>query len=53
MVIDFDDLPATCGWSSTPGALSDEYAEYGVTFEGPGGLDGGAVIDELKVPHIP
>ena len=26
--------------------MSDEYAEYGVTFEGPGGLDGGAVIDE-------
>ena len=43
--IDFDDVTAPCAFIETQ-ALRDEYASLGVTFEGPGPLDGGAILDE-------
>jgi len=43
--IDFDDVTAPCLFTATQ-ALRDEYAAVGVAFEGPGPLDGGAILDE-------
>jgi len=45
IVIDFDALPAPCGFNRAA-ALRDEFADLGVFFDGPGGNDGGAVLDE-------
>ena len=43
--IDFDDVGAACVFSSSY-PLRAEYAALGVTFAGPGPLDGGAILDE-------
>ena len=43
--IDFDDLTQPCGFFETI-ALTTEYAGIGATFAGPGGLDGGAILDQ-------
>jgi hypothetical protein len=43
--IDFDDQEEPCGFASTT-RLTDRYAALGVIFEGPGGNDGGAILDE-------
>lgn len=43
--IDFDDLTQPCNFNETI-ALTTEYAGIGATFAGPGGLDGGAILDE-------
>jgi hypothetical protein len=43
--IDFDDSAAPCNFASTV-ALTTEYSALGVVFSGPGGLDGGAIVDE-------
>jgi subtilisin family serine protease len=45
IVITFDDLNAPCFFAQTV-RLTDNYLAYGVTFAGPGGNDGGAIIDE-------
>ncbi|HEX72641.1 MAG TPA: hypothetical protein ENN65_04955, partial [Candidatus Hydrogenedentes bacterium] len=43
--IDFDDLTAPCEFGLTT-RITDAYAHLGVHFAGPGGNDGGAVLDE-------
>ena len=43
--IDFDDGPKPCNFSDTV-ALTSEYSALGVVFSGPGGNDGGAILDE-------
>ncbi|MCP4654349.1 MAG: hypothetical protein GY856_02910 [bacterium] len=43
--IDFDDATAPCFFADAV-ALTNEYGALGVTFTGPGGNDGGAVLDE-------
>jgi hypothetical protein len=43
--IDFDDWAAPCNFGSTV-ALTTEYSGLGVVFSGPGGNDGGAILDE-------
>jgi hypothetical protein len=43
--IDFDDAAAPCGFFFTV-ALTNEYSGIGVVFSGPGGLDGGAILDQ-------
>ena len=43
--IDFDNLTPGCNFIGE-NALSTEYLAQGVEFQGPGGLDGGAVLDE-------
>ncbi len=43
--IGFDDVTAPTGFASTA-ALRAEYAPLGVTFSGPGALDGGAILDD-------
>jgi hypothetical protein len=43
--IDFDDGTAPCNFASTV-ALTTEYSSLGVVFSGPGGNDGGAILDE-------
>ena len=43
--INFDDQPEPTGFSSTT-RLTDRYQNLGVIFEGPGGNDGGAILDE-------
>jgi hypothetical protein len=43
--IDFDDWAAPCNFFSTV-ALTTEYGGLGVVFSGPGGNDGGAILDE-------
>ena len=45
--VNFDDAPSTCSFSDTV-ATTNEYAAFGVTFSGPGGNDGGAVLDECS-----
>ena len=45
-LINFDDITSSCLWSDGHDALRDEYAHLGVTFDGPGLFDGGAVMDE-------
>src|SRR5438552_522217 len=44
-LINFDDLAAPTGFISTT-RLTNRYQSLGVIFEGPGGLDGGAVLNE-------
>ena len=44
-LIDFDDLSAACNFISSYPARN-EYDALGVRFEGPGPLDGGAILDE-------
>jgi hypothetical protein len=44
-LIDFDDLTAPTAFVETV-RLTDRYAMLGVIFEGPGGNDGGAILDE-------
>jgi hypothetical protein len=43
--IDFDDATAPCTFDSAV-ALTGEYGGIGVVFSGPGGLDGGAILDQ-------
>jgi hypothetical protein len=43
--IDFDDGPKPCNFSETV-ALTTEYSALGVVFSGPGGNDGGAILDQ-------
>ncbi len=43
--IDFDDGTQPCNFVSTI-ALTTEYSAFGVVFSGPGGLDGGAILDQ-------
>jgi hypothetical protein len=43
--IDFDDGPKPCTFAETI-ALTTEYSALGVVFSGPGGNDGGAILDE-------
>ena len=43
--IDFDDGTQPCAFFETI-ALTTEYSGIGATFAGPGGLDGGAILDE-------
>lgn len=43
--INFDDASQPCAFMYTT-ALSGAYSALGVTFEGPGGHDGGAVLDQ-------
>jgi hypothetical protein len=43
--IDFDDAAQPCNFVSTI-ALTTEYSALGVVFSGPGGLDGGAILDQ-------
>jgi len=45
VAIDFDDQVQPCTFAETV-ALTDEYAALGVVFSGPGGNDGGAILDE-------
>ncbi len=45
VLISFDDVAAPCGFQATVRA-TDEYATSGVTFEGPGGNDGAAIVNE-------
>ncbi len=45
IVIDFDAFPAPCGFQRTT-ALRDEFVDLGILFDGPGGSDGGAILDE-------
>ena len=45
--IDFDEVSAPCGFATTS-ALRERYADLGVHFEGPGGNDGGAVLNECS-----
>ncbi len=45
ITIDFDDVTAPPVFASTT-ALIDRYASLGVTFEGPGGRSGGAILNE-------
>ena len=45
IVIDFDAFPAPCGFNRAT-ALRDEFVDLGVFFDGPGELDGGAILDE-------
>ncbi len=49
VVIDFDDAVAPVVFIETV-ALSNEYADEGVIFSGPGGNDGGAVLDSISFP---
>ena len=44
-LIDFDDNAAPCFFANTT-RLTGAYAHRGVTFAGPGGNDGGAILDE-------
>ncbi|HUS73198.1 MAG TPA: lamin tail domain-containing protein, partial [Sedimentisphaerales bacterium] len=44
-LINFDDVSAPCGFRDTV-RLTNEYAALGIVFEGPGGNDGGAIVDE-------
>ncbi len=44
-VIDFDDVTAPCLFSNTV-RLTTEYADLNAVFTGPGGNDGGAVLNE-------
>ena len=44
-VIDFDDVTAPCLFSNTV-RLTTEYADLNAVFAGPGGNDGGAVLNE-------
>ncbi len=46
-LINFDELSAPCLFFFTV-ALTDEYDPLGVTFSGPGGFNGGAVLDECS-----
>ncbi len=46
-LIDFDDLSQPCSFLQTMRA-TNEYATAGVIFEGPGGNDGGALLDECS-----
>ncbi len=43
--INFDNVEAPCSFAQTV-ALTDEYAAQGVFFSGPGGIDGGAIVNE-------
>lgn len=43
--IDFDDGAQPCNFASTV-ALTTEYSALGVVFSGPGGNDGGAILDQ-------
>ena len=43
--IDFDDATASCTFAATV-ALTTGYAGIGAVFSGPGGLDGGAILDQ-------
>jgi hypothetical protein len=43
--IDFDDATAPCGFNRAV-ALTTAYAGIGAVFSGPGGLDGGAILDQ-------
>ncbi len=45
VVIDFDSLPSGCLFNGLT-ALTTQFSGDGVVFSGPGGNDGGAVIDE-------
>ncbi len=44
-LIDFDGSPAPCLFVETT-ALRDAFAALGVVFDGPGGNDGGAILDQ-------
>ena len=44
-LINFDDLAAPCAFADTV-RLTDRYSALGVTFAGPGGLDGAAVVNQ-------
>jgi uncharacterized repeat protein (TIGR01451 family) len=46
-VIDFDDFPQPCSFISTT-ALRDEYQSRGIRFNGPGGNNGGAILDQCS-----
>ena len=43
--ISFDDVDAPCDFAET-NALTSEYSGLGVNFSGPGGKDGGAILNE-------
>ena len=44
-IINFDDVTAPCSFPETT-RLTDQYADRGVIFAGPGGNDGGAILNE-------
>jgi hypothetical protein len=46
-VVNFDDIAASC-LSSESTALTDQYSSSWITFSGPGGNDGGAILDECS-----
>jgi len=45
VTINFDDVQAPCGFADA-NCLTDQYASLGVTFEGPDGNDGGAILNQ-------
>ena len=45
VLIDFDDATQPCSFSSAT-RLTTAYSALGITFQGPGGNDGGAILDE-------
>ena len=49
--IGFDDQTAPC-WFAETIALTDAYFSQGVMFRGPGGNDGGAIIDECGLFNV-
>jgi len=48
VVINFDEFSAPCNFSETV-RLTNRYAALGVVFAGPGGLDGGAALNQCGV----
>ena len=46
--VNFDDDTEPCFFINTT-RVTDEFAAFGVTFSGPGGNDGGAVLDECGI----
>jgi hypothetical protein len=46
-IMDFDDEPQPALFSNTT-ALRDDYSYLGILFDGPGPLDGGAILDETS-----
>jgi hypothetical protein len=47
VLINFDDVTSPCSFAETT-RLTDLYADLGVTFEGPGGQDGAAIVNECN-----
>jgi len=51
-VINFDDVTAPCSFAETT-HLSEQYAPLGVHFHGPGGNDGGAILNQCGNFGVP